>query len=77
MIPAARFLTSPSRGVERVSSENGVWKLANCADRRGAMFESRPAHKSPDSWLTRKSAISGEIVGDIRKSGFRGLVGKS
>ena len=41
---------------------------------RGPAFESRPAHKSPDFGSTRKSAISGDVVGEIRKSGFRDLV---
>ena len=44
---------------------------------RGSKFESRPAHKSPDFGLARKSAVSGEIVGEIRKSGFRDLVRNS
>ena len=76
-IPAAGFLPSPSHVSERVSGENGVRKLADCADRRGSAFEGRPAHKSPDCGLTRKSAVSGEIVGEIRKSGFRGPVRNS
>ena len=73
-VPAARFLTPPSRVLERVSGKNGVRKLPDCADRRAPAFESRPAHKSPDFGPTRKSAISGDIVGGIRKSGFRDLV---
>ena len=73
----ARFLTPPSRVSEGVSGENGVRKLTDCADRRGIAFESRLAHKSPDFGLTRKSAVSGEIVGEIRKSGFRDLVRNS
>ena len=39
-IPAARFLTSPSRVSERVSVENWARQLTNCADRRGPAFES-------------------------------------
>ena len=73
-MPAARFLTSPTRVLEGVSGENGVRKSTSCADRRGPAFEGRPAHKSPDFGPTRKSAISGDIVGEIRKSGFRDLV---
>ena len=48
--------------------------MTNCAGQRGAAFESRPAHKSPDFGSTRKSAISGDVVEGIRKSGFRDLV---
>ena len=70
-IPAARFLASPSRVFRRVSGENGVGKLTNCADRRGHAFKGRPAHKSPDFGPTRKLAVSGDIVGGIQKSGFR------
>ena len=70
----ARVLTSPSRVLQWVTGENGVRKLTTCADRRGRAFESRPAHKSPDFAATQKSAISGDIVGDVRKSGFRELV---
>ena len=73
-IPAARVLASPSRVLQELSSENGARKLTNCADRRGPAFEGRLAEKSPDFGPTRKSAISGNIVGEIRKSGFRGLV---
>ena len=51
--------------------------MTNCADRRGPAFESRPDHKSAGCALTRKSAISGEIVREIRRSGFRDLVAKS
>ena len=42
--------------------------------RRGPAFEGLPAHKLPDFGPTRKSATPGEIVGEIRKSGFRDLV---
>ena len=56
-----------------VSGENGARKSTACADRRGPAFESRPAHKSPDFGKTRKSAISGDVVEGIRKSGFRDL----
>ena len=73
-MPAARFPTSPSRVLEGVSGENGVRKSTNCAGRRGSVFEGRPAHKSPDVGLTRKSAVSGDIAGGVRKSGFRDLV---
>ena len=48
--------------------------MTNCADRRGSACESRPAHKSSDFGLTRKSAVSGEIVGEIPKSGVRHIV---
>ena len=73
-IPAARFPTSPSRVLEGVSGENGARKSTGRAGRRGPAFESRPAHKSPDFGPIRKSSVSGEIVGEIRKSGFRDLV---
>ena len=73
----AFFRVSVARFGEGVSGENVVPKSTNCADRRGAAFESRPAHKSPDFGLARKSAVSGEIVGEIRKSGFRDLVRNS
>ena len=76
-MPAARLLAPPSRVSQKVSGENGVRKLTNCADRRGSAFGSRPARKSPDFWPTRKSAIFGDIVGEIRKSGFRDLVRNS
>ena len=51
------------------SGDDGVRKLAGCADRRGSASESRPASGSPDFGLTRTSAMSGDIVGEIRKSG--------
>ena len=70
-IPAARFLTSPTRVLEGVSGENGARKSTGRAGRRGPAFGSRPAHKSPDFGPIRKSSVSGEIVGEIRKSGFR------
>ena len=35
--PAACFLPAPSRVLEGVSGGNGVRKLANCADWRGAL----------------------------------------
>ena len=70
---AARFATSSSRVLQGVPGENGVRKLTTRADRRGPAFESRPAPKSPDFWPMRKSAISGDIVGEIRKSGIRDL----
>ena len=73
-IPAARFLTFPSRVSKRASGENGVRKLTTCADRRGPAFEHPPARKSPDFGPVRKYAISGDIVGDARESGFRDLV---
>ena len=73
-IPAARVLASPSRVLVGVSGENGVRKLTNCAERRGYASESRPAHKLPGFGQTRKSAMSGDIAGGIRKSGFRDLV---
>ena len=57
------------RGVNGGRSEGGKG--------RGPAFESRPAHKSPDFGPTRKSPISGDFVGEIRKSGFRDLVGTS
>ena len=57
--------------LQKVSGDNGARKLTNCADRRGPASESRPAHKSPDFGPTRRSAISGDTVGEIRKSGFR------
>ena len=70
-MPAARFLTSPSHVLLRVSGENEARKSTNCADRRGPAFEGRPDHKSPDFEPTRKSSTSGYIVGEIRKSGSR------
>ena len=70
----ARFLASPPRVLQGVSGGNGVRKLTVCADRRGSVFESHPARESPDFGPTRKSAISGDIVEEIRKSGFRDLV---
>ena len=73
-IPAARFATSPSLVLQRVTGENGVRKLTNRPDRRGSAFESRPARKSPDFGPTRKSAVPGDIVGDARYSGFRAHV---
>ena len=74
MTPAARFLASLLRALVRVSGGNGVRKSTDCAGRRGSVFEGRPAHKSPDFWPTRKSAIAGDIVGEFRKSGFRDIV---
>ena len=71
------FRRSPSRVFKGVSGENGARKLTTCADRRGPAFESRPAHMSPDFGPMQKSAISGDIVGEIRKSGFRDLVRNS
>ena len=53
---------------------NGVWKLTDCAGRQGSVFGSRPAHRSPDVRLARKSAVSGDIVRGIREPGFRGVV---
>ena len=50
--------------------ENGVRKSTNCADRRGPACESRPAHKSLGPGPTRRSAISGDSVRGIRKSGI-------
>ena len=76
-IPVAGVLTSSPRVLVGVFGENRVQKLTNCAERRGYASESRPAHKSPDFGPTRKSAVSGEIVGEIRKSGFRDLVRNS
>ena len=72
--PPAHFLVSPSRVVWGVLGENGAH--FHCGDRRASAFESRPANKSPDFGPPRKSAISGD-VGEIRKSGFRDLVGNS
>ena len=72
---AARFLPSPSHVLGGVSGENGARESANCADRRGSVFESGAAHKSPDFGPTPKSAISGDILGEIWKSGFRDLDG--
>ena len=69
-VPVARVLTSSPRVLVGVFGENRVQKLTNCAERRGYASESRPARKSPGFGLTRKSAVSGEIVGDIRESGF-------
>ena len=43
----------------------------------GVALESPPAHRSPDFGPTRKSAISGDILEEIRKSGFRDLVRNS
>ena len=68
---------SQSRVFERFSGENGVRKLAICADRRGPALESRPAHESLDFGPTRTSALSGDSVGRIRKSEFRDLVENS
>ena len=73
-IPAARFATCPSRVLQGVTGENGVRILTDCADRRGPACESRPAHTSPVLGPTRRSAISGDSVRGIRKSGFRDLV---
>ena len=54
------------RGVNGGRSEGGKgW---------GPAFERRPAHKSPDFGPTRKSAISGDIVEEIRKAGLPDLV---
>ena len=47
------------------------------ADRLGSAFDCCPARRLPDFGLTRKSAISGDIVRDIRNSGFRDLVENS
>ena len=73
----ARFPTSALLVAAGVSGENGVRKVTNCADQRAPVFESRPAHKSPDFGLTRKSAIPADIFGEIRKSEFPGPVGNS
>ena len=70
-------MASPSRVSGRVSGENGVRKSTNCADRREPACESRPAHKSPDTGQTQKSALSGDRVGEVRKSGFRDPAGTS
>ena len=59
--------------LEGAPGEDGVRQLTNCANRRRPAFESRPAHTSPDSGPTRKSAVSGNTVGEIRKSGFRDI----
>ena len=48
--------------------------MTTCADRRGPAFENRPAHKSPAFGPMRKSTISGDVVGEVRESGFRDLV---
>ena len=76
-IPAARSLASPPRVSEGVSGENGGRKLYQLRRPAGPAFESCPAHRSPDFGPTRKSAISGDTVGEIRRSGFRDLVGTS
>ena len=59
--------------LEGASGEDGVRRLTNCANRRRAAFESRPAHTSPDSRPTRKSAVSGNTDGKIRRLGFRDI----
>ena len=71
------FPTSPSRVFQDVPGENEVQKLTTCADQRGPAFGNRPARRSPDFGPTRKYAISGDIVGGIRESGFRDLVRNS
>ena len=72
-IPPARVLTPPPRALLGISGENGVRKLPTCADRRWPAFESLPTQTSPDFGPARKSAISVDIVGEIRKSGFRDI----
>ena len=72
-IPAARFLTSPSRVLQEIPVENEVRQLTTCADRRGPAFESRPARKPPDFGPARKSASSGDTARGIWKSGSRDL----
>ena len=69
-LPAARFLMPPSRVLQRVSGGNGARKLTNCSDRRGPALERRPVRNSPNFGPTRKSAISGDTVGEIRESGL-------
>ena len=60
--------------LEGVPGKNGARKSPNCANRRGSVFGSGLARKSLDFGPTPKSVISGDILGDIRKSGFRDLV---
>ena len=62
-----------SRVSQGVFGENGGRELTNCAERRGSAFQIRPARKTPDFWPTRISAISGDIAGETRKSGFQDL----
>ena len=63
------FPTSPSRVLQGVSSENGVRKLTNCADRRGSAFESHPIRGRRENLR-----FLATLFGGIRKSGFRDLV---